>query len=165
MNITRIHILLALLILSLAGCGAPRSGLQAEQPPVKRSAFSLFADFIEVESLTPTMRWQTIGQVLMEKEAQRVNLVDLSDITYELRIWETETEYSGDLVYSRTGITTPYHTLETSLAPSQKFLWSVRAHFLMDGKKRMSEWGLTGYLLQDEPVPNPACFRFKTPSK
>ncbi len=157
--------ILFILALAFSGCGAPRSGLQAEQPPVERSSFSLFPKFVEVESLTPTLRWQTIGQVLMEKEERRIDLATLSDITYELRIWETATEYSGDLVYSRTGLKRPFHMVEEALAPGQKYLWTVRAHFLLNGKKRMSEWGLTGYLLQDEPVPNPACFRFKTPDR
>jgi len=156
---------LTALLLMLTACGTPRAGLQAEYPPAQRSTFSLFADFAQVETLTPTLRWQTIGQVLMEKNERKLTLSELTDITFELRIWETATDYSGNLVYSRTGIKTPYHTLEEPLYPNSKFLWSVRAHFTTEGKKRISEWGMTGFLLQEEPVPNPSCFRFKTPQQ
>lgn len=160
-NHTPYLLFLALLILS--ACGTPRAGLQGEYPPQQQSTFALFGEFTETESLSPTLRWQTVGQVLMEKNERDIDRSSLTEITYELRIWQTATEYSGILIYSRMGLETPYHMLEEPLKTDTKYLWSVRAHYLVDGKSRLSEWGMSGYLLQDEPVPNPACFRFKTP--
>lgn len=141
------------------------SGLQAEYPPKERSLVSLFGEFVEADSLTPTLRWQTVGQVLMEGNERNIDKDALTDITYELRIWKTETGYAGRRVYSRKGIKTPYHALEESLEENSRYLWSVRAHFMVNGKPRVSEWGMAGFLLQDEPVPDPACFRFKTGNK
>jgi len=149
-------------LLVISACGTPRAGLQGEYPPLVRGTFSLFGEFSAVDSLTPTLRWQTIGQVLMEKNERKIDKADLTDVSYELRIWKTETEYSGDLVYLRLGLEMPYHALEEALEPDTRYLWSVRAHFLVGGRPRVSEWGLSGYLLQDEAVPNPSCFRFRT---
>jgi hypothetical protein len=87
----------------------------------------------------------------------------IEDVRYELRIWKTMTASSGELVYDRERLTLPYHKLEEALEPSTKYLWSVRSHFMRDGHPRTIEWGLAGYLLRGEVVPNPSCFRFKTP--
>jgi len=162
MKLHKIFILCLLALLALSACGVPHAGLMAEYPTRERDGCMLFSKFKTVETLTPTLRWQTIGQVLMEGNERNINRADLTDISYELRIWETETGYSGRLVYSRLGIATPYHTLEEPMKSDVRYLWTVRAHFKVDGKERVSEWGMTGFLLQDEPVPNPSCFRFKT---
>jgi hypothetical protein len=57
----------------------------------------------------------------------------------------------------------PHHEVEEPLEPTTKYLWSVRAHFISDSHPRTIEWGLAGLLLRGETVPNPSCFRFKTP--
>ena len=46
----------------------------------------------------------------------------------------------GELVYSKQGLTTPEHQLETPLEPDSRFFWTVRAHFRLDGKRRVTEW-------------------------
>lgn len=87
----------------------------------------------------------------------------IGEVTYELRIWKTTTEESGKLVYAREGLKVTHHTLEKPLEPGTKYLWSVRAGFTIDGRSQVIEWGLAGYLLRDQTVPNDSCFRFKTP--
>ena len=94
-----------------------------------------------LESLRPTMRWETFPG---EK------------VTYDLRIWELK-ELStggfredmkmlhiaskvGEVVYKSEGLTESEHTLETSLSPSTTYAWSVRARFVQDGKVRVTEW-------------------------
>jgi hypothetical protein len=44
------------------------------------------------------------------------------------------------LVYSQQGLVTPEHTLGTPLQPSSLYFWTVRAHFMLDGKRRATEW-------------------------
>jgi hypothetical protein len=95
-----------------------------------------------LESLRPTMRWETFPG---EK------------VTYDLRIWELK-ELStgsrgpkrlhiatkvGEVVYKSEGLTENEHTLETSLSPSTTYAWSVRARFVQDGKVRVTEWSKT----------------------
>jgi len=46
----------------------------------------------------------------------------------------------GELVYSQQGLLNPEHTLETPLQPSSLYFWTVRAHFMLDGKRKATEW-------------------------
>ena len=46
----------------------------------------------------------------------------------------------GELVYSKQGLTSPAHQLETPLEPDSRYFWTVRAHFTLDGKRRATEW-------------------------
>ena len=38
----------------------------------------------------------------------------------------------GELVYTKEGLLNPEHTLGTSLQPSSRYFWTVRAHFMLD---------------------------------
>jgi hypothetical protein len=156
-----IFVLISLFVLT--GCGTPKAGLQAQYPPVKKGMFALWGEFIEVDFLQPTLRWQPFPRQEDRDADQGGFLSRIEDVTYELRIWKTITASSGQMVYSRENLRLPYHKLEEPLEPSTKYLWSVRAHFMRDGQPRTIEWGLAGYLLRGEVVPNPSCFRFKTP--
>jgi hypothetical protein len=45
----------------VAGCGKPAVvGLHPDNPPVTRKGLSLLTDFVEVDTLTPTFRWQPL---------------------------------------------------------------------------------------------------------
>jgi hypothetical protein len=161
------HLAYPVMVLVLAfilnGCGMPRVGLQPQYPPVKKGMFALWGKFIEVDSLKPTLRWEPFPRQQDLDKDEKGYLSRIEDVTYELRIWKTITASSGELVYSRESLRLPYHKLAEPLEPSTQYLWSVRAHFLREGRPHTIEWGLAGYLLRDEVVPNPSCFRFKTP--
>jgi hypothetical protein len=147
----------------IAGCGGiPKAGLHPENPPAEMGTFALWTDYVEVESLQPELRWQTFPRPedIEADKAGELNLIQ--ELSYELRVWKTITGSSGELVYKRRGLTQAHHTLEEPLEPSTKYLWSVRAQFMLDGYTRVTEWGLAGFLLQGEVVPNPSCYRFKT---
>ena len=155
--------LVLVLLVFVTGCGTPKVGLQAQYPPVKKGMFALWGKFIEVDSLQPTLRWEPFPRQEDRDADQEGVLSGIEVITYELRIWKTITASAGELAYARGRLTLPYHKLEEPLEPSTKYLWSVRSHFMLNGKPRTIEWGLAGYLLRGEVVPNPSCFRFKTP--
>ena len=162
-TIRRQNFLALILLVSIAGCGTPKVGLQPQYPPIKKGMFALWGKFIEVDSLQPTLRWEPFLRQEDRDADQEGFLSGIEDVRYELRIWKTITASSGELVYARGRLTLPYHKLEEPLEPSTKYLWSVRAHFMRDGHPRTIEWGLAGFLLRGETVPNPSCFRFKTP--
>jgi hypothetical protein len=147
-----------------AGCGTPKVGLQPQYPPFKKGMFALWGEFIEVDSLQPTLRWQAFPRPEDRDRDEKGILSRIQDVRYEVRIWKTITASSGNLAYARGRLALPYHKLEEPLEPSTKYLWSVRSHFMLDGHPRTIEWGLAGFLLRDEVVPNPSCFRFATPS-
>jgi hypothetical protein len=148
----------------MPGCGSISSiGLRPEYPPFEKGSFKLWGEFVEVDSLQPTLRWQAFPRAEDQDTDKEGNLERVEDVSYELRIWKTVRGYSGRLVYARDGLTTPYHELEEALEPSSKYLWTVRARFVLDGLPQVTEWGLAGYLLRGTVVPNPSCFRFLTP--
>ena len=158
------QILIYLLCLALiAGCGSiPMAGLHPENPPAEKGTFALWTNYVEVDSLQPELRWQTFPRPEDIKADKTGELNLIQEISYELRVWKTITGSSGELVYARRGLTLPHHQLQEPLEPSTKYLWSVRAQFVLDGYTRVTEWGLAGFLLQGEVVPNPSCYRFKT---
>jgi len=153
----------ALLVLLLAGCGAPKLvGLQPEYPPIKRGLRSPWGEFVEVDGLRPTLAWQAFPR---PDHVQRDDALRRArDVRYEIRVWQTEGGLAGVRVYERIGIDGPAHTLTTDLRPGARYLWTVRAHFLLDGAAYITEWGLSSPNLRSHVVPNPSCFRFRTPA-
>ena len=155
-----------LLVISslLSACGtAPPTGLQPEYPPAERERFKLWGKFIRVESLQPTLRWQQLPRPHHGQSDPDGYLERITDVNYQLRVWKTDNGFSGRLVYARDGLQEPFHQLEQPLEPLAKYLWSVRARFLLDGRPSVSEWGLSSHLLRGYTLPNPSCFRFSTP--
>jgi len=153
---------IAILVVT-AGCGIPVAGLQPEYPPVERRTFSILTEFVEVSSLEPTLRWEPFPRPIDRKAGEEGGLDRIGEVTYELRLWKTTTGESAELVYARGGLKVPHHILEKPLEPGTRYLWSVRAGFTVDGHFQVIEWGLAGYLLRGQTVPNDSCFRFQTP--
>jgi len=145
-------------LVALCGCGMPMVGLAPKSPQAESKAFSQWLAFTPVDTLTPTLRWQALDARSLDNPGK------IADVTYELRVWSTTSGYSGDLVYARDGLPQPFHQVEQPLQPQTKYLWTVRAHFTLDDEPWVTEWGMAGYLLRDEVVPNAACFRFETPA-
>jgi hypothetical protein len=162
---TRLHTILFLIVVGLlSGCGGiPSIGLQPENPLVEKGSFKLWGEFVEVDSLQPTLRWQPFPRAEDRNSDKEGNLDRVENVSYQLRVWKTVRGYSGRLVYARDGLTTPYHELDRALEPSSRYLWTVRARFVLDGLPQVTEWGLAGYLLRGDVIPNPSCFRFITP--
>jgi hypothetical protein len=61
-------------------------------------------------------------------------------VTYDLKIWRSGRLGPDALVYNRTNLKQASHKLETALEPSSLYYWSVRAHFIEQGKDRITEW-------------------------
>jgi len=163
-----LEVLLSVIIVAFtAGCGGiPVVGLHPEYPPVGKSPLALYSDFVMVDSLQPTFRWEPFPRREDLDADEEGVFRRIKAVAYELRIWKTTTGTSGPLVYTREGLKVPNHQLEEPLEPSAQYLWTVRARFtLIDGRLNFIEWGLAGNLLRGQTVPNPSCFRFKTPGQ
>jgi hypothetical protein len=125
----------------IAGCGKPSIvGLHPEAPPATRKGMSLQTDFVEVDTLTPTFRWQPLA-IRIDSPADQ-EPARIENITYEIRIWRTVSSDAGKLVYQRSRLTATEHHVEQALDYVTRYLWSVRAHFAIDGKNRTTEWTL-----------------------
>ena len=145
------------------GCGQVSIvGLRPESPPVSRQGFTLFTEYVELDTLTPTFRWQPLS-ACHASDLPGGQSDPFEQVTYELRIWRTTPGVGGKLVYARAQLTTTEHRLAHALAPGTRYLWSVRAHFFLHGQQRVTEWALAGYPLRSETVPSDACLRFRTP--
>jgi hypothetical protein len=96
--------------------------------------------------------------------------------TYELKIWRAEDyipaeeeyvpawfvyAFHAELVYARSGLTEPVHTVETPFAPDTLYLWTIRARFELNGEPRVTEWG--GRRFPSAKIPPLGYYMFKTP--
>jgi hypothetical protein len=61
-------------------------------------------------------------------------------VTYDLKIWRSGRLGPDALVYNRTNLKQATHKLATALEPSSLYYWSVRAHFVEQGKDRITDW-------------------------
>ena len=146
------------------GCTKPAVvGLYPTAPPVARKGFSLLTDFVEVDTLTPTFRWQPL--FFSANHSTGTEPARIENITYEIRIWRVIRNDGGKLVCLGEKLATTEYRPEKPLDPGTRYYWSVRAHFEIDGQNRTTEWTLAGYLLRNEAVPNDSCLRFKTPER
>jgi hypothetical protein len=173
-------IFLIIVAVSLASCSAPTLGLKPLYPENKIHKDKLL--FTPVDSLQPVLRWEPFPSEGIHADAEQVSKI--RDITYELNIWLSENDYPFSLIYARRDLPEPRHMVEESLLPCTKYFWTVRARFLIDGKKRVSEWGISAQpwfwydpskyygvtvavgdeLVRRSPVvPNPNLYRFETP--
>ena len=144
------------------GRGAEQSlalGLRLKHPPLKEGLGSF-----EVSSAQPTLEWESLsklsppegasrctvtvaghcdlGQLAENQEAELRPVLERNrDVTYELRVAGVGQVQAPKLVYARAGLTTPSHTLEVPLQTGAEYIWSVRAHFELDGRWRVTAWG------------------------
>ena len=166
-------------LLIIAGCILPANvtGLGPEYPPAGWNFWSGGPAYPDVDSLRRTLRWESFPR-REDLEADRAGVLRrLNAVTYDLKIWkaiegypitriqrEEKTAGPGELIYSRTGLPTPHHRLETPLEQSTQYFWTVRARFKINGRSRVTEWGeqiiVAGRLFDPQIVSH---YRFKTP--
>jgi hypothetical protein len=130
----------------------PPYALKPERPPVAR-VFDLRGAFSEgyrgglgglkyvyVESIQPRLAWERFPRDFDGIASERV-----SNVTYDLRVYRAANAgvvfTTGLLVYERSGLTEPEHRISESLVPCQRYTWTVRARFTLDGQPRATEWG------------------------
>jgi len=164
--------LVPLAFLSLVACARPLevAGLR----PLSPEPYNLAP---RLESLQPELRWESFPRPI-DLDADRGGWVSrVQHVTYDLRIWRGVGDHSGyqdiypdELVYARTALAMPEHTVETALASGTQYLWSVRARFELDGQLRVTPWGvlrLPRQTLVDDSrsmsVPPRGYYRFVTP--
>jgi hypothetical protein len=133
---------LFLALLLLSACGRPIiSGLEPQYPPA----------WSTVDSLRPTLKWESFPTERDTKKGARDFVQGLSHVTYDLKIWRVDDDWpirrvapNGDLlapapVYSRTGLQEPHHLIETPLQANSQYFWTVRARFLSQGSPRVTQ--------------------------
>ncbi|MFZ4860079.1 MAG: hypothetical protein ACOYL3_27260 [Desulfuromonadaceae bacterium] len=82
-------------------------------------------------SPVPTLRWEAFPG---------------KNVTYDLRIWHAAPYESplnissGELVCEKEDLLESFYTVEVPLEGFRPYLWSVRAHFDVDGIRRVTQW-------------------------
>jgi hypothetical protein len=162
------------LVLLLGAC-APGAviGLRPEYPPTGQLFRDSGYDFVEVDSLQPTFRWEAFPRkqdLAADKEGV---LGTLTTLTYDLQIWRAgySFQYPAERVYATQGLAEASHRIEAPLSPGTRYSWSVRARFVVNGEPRVTEWAMYEWedtRLRgpfDELYPSPRYFRFVTPAR
>ena len=159
----------------------PVFGLKPEYPENRIDTNEIL--FVEVDSLQPTLRWESFPRPQDLIEDKEGMLYLMRNVTYDLKIWSAEGDYPYAIIYSKQGLREAYYKLKEPFEPCSKYFWTIRARFEIEGKVRVTEWGISQRKfshqicpridigINSSPalgrrspiVPNPALYRFKTP--
>jgi hypothetical protein len=125
-----------------------------------------------IDTLRPTLQWSAFPRELDRQKLDPEVLRKIDNVTYDLRIWDVDSHnISGQfrrnrLFYERTDLMAPEHTMEVLLAPATKYVWSVRARFVFDGRPMATRW-VTRYAVEStcflDDIPEWGYSNFKTP--
>lgn len=120
-------------------------------------------EWFAVEELQPRFEWEAFPRAGDIAEAPD-EMSKVADVTYDLIIASEENLAPAEVVYQRTGLILPEHTISISLQPEKRYFWTVRARFNLDGRSRTTEWSSTSYFAREKiTVPSHFNFRFRTP--
>lgn len=115
--------------------------------------------YAQVTTLQPTLHWTAFPRDIDRQELDPELLHKITDVTYDLRIWDQEAElqnksfteqWRNRVIYERAGLIEPQHLIETPLAASKTYYWSVRARFKMDGQPMALRWSRSSNECQSE---------------
>ncbi len=120
-------------------------------------------DWKAVDSLQPTLKWQAFpGE--SDVAGAPAEMARVKGVCYDLLIARHEHSEPGEIVYRRYGLAAPEHRLETPLEPDTLYYWTVRAHFELDGRPRVTEWASMDFLPTQNIDGTPrALWKFLTP--
>lgn len=120
---------------------APHCMLEPLYPP--QEDFGLFPAqliFSEIDTLQPTLEWETFPRD-EDRKADSVGILGrINEVAYELKVWKGKDGAPEELLYRRSGLPVPEHTIEVPLQPGTEYFWAVRAHFKFDGQERLTKW-------------------------
>lgn len=158
---TVLWLYITFMAISLTGCSfKPNiSGFRPIYPALVYSLTDLIV-WTEVNSLTPRLHWQPYPgehQTIQGTEITpfiTLDLGEISDKQYDLKLWEVNDQLLPILVYEVESLSQPQHTVGKALKPGTKYLWSVRARYKTNGETRLSEWSLSQL-----PCPPPYGFK------
>jgi hypothetical protein len=136
-------------------------GLAPIAPKPKPASSTLWngIPFVPADSRQPTLKWSPY--------APSAELGEISNVSYELKIWSVPAGFSPSLLYHKQNLFEAEHHVAQLLSPESNYYWTVRAHFLRNGRPAVSSWGQIKTSNSAERWPGPIRFdllyRFKTP--
>ena len=112
----------------------------------------------EVDSVQPLLKWEAFPRPRDLKKGNLPLLNKISDVTYDLKIWEAINDYPERLVYDRTGLNDSQHRPIVPLKPSTKYFWTLRARYKLAGQSQVTRWAFSSMpsnVPSDYPVRSP----------
>lgn len=133
----------------------------------------------EVDSVQPTLRWQAFPTPDMVQADQNRELERLTDVQYDVRLYDIPASESGVFRYLAPGdqileatLATPRYTLEWPLKACGAYFLTYRARFNLGGLPRATQWAgfhtpvvhcWDGFTAWIEPSHSYAAFRAHCP--
>lgn len=119
-----------------------------------------------IDSLLPTLKWEPLPRPVDPALPNADAIANISNVRYDVRIWEVVNDARGPLVAESTDLPEPVYTPGAALKPHTKYFWSFRAHYRFDGAPLRTGWAIlwrydTGCV--PDPIPDIDYFRFMTP--
>jgi len=134
------------LLMLLAACAPHVSGLMPIEPAPDGGA---------IDSLRPVFRWEPMPG----GDDPRI-----TDLVYDVQVLYA----TGGIALQRDGLTECEYQAETPLDSSRAYVWTVRARFRWEGRRRCTDWSrLTdpGERLAVLVGPPPKFLPFRTPAE
>lgn len=137
-------------------------------PPNDYSFFGRELLFPRVTSLQPTLEWEAFPAEKQRIRFKEETGQEVTDVTYDLRIWEVDEGLPGELVYERKGLRSSQHALEKTLRPGTRYYWSFRACFFLGTGTPCTPWAYsllpsTHGNCENLVIPPANHYRFQTP--
>jgi hypothetical protein len=95
-----------------------------------------------VSELRPVFRWEPLPASFYRDTVA----TEIQNLSYEFKLYKGMNTDRGAFVlderevYIRSGLTLPTHVMETDLSACTPYFWTVRAHFTLKGRPRVTEW-------------------------
>jgi hypothetical protein len=117
-------------------------GLQPRNPKPEQAPFGAKWKSGAVGSLQPRLAWVPFPGQRDKEMDTKGRLNEIGRVSYDLRIWRLaeEMHHPPELVYERTCLIDPWHTVEQTLEPGTMYYWAVRARFVRDGHAGVTQW-------------------------
>lgn len=111
---------------------------------IRRYEPGMHIRYTPVDSLQPVLRWEPFPRPRDLKPANAAVLARISDITYDLKIWETSAGYPARLVDDVSGLADAQYRPVLPLKPATQYFWTFRAKYRFDGQVQVTRWAFSG---------------------
>jgi hypothetical protein len=138
-------------------------------PPLEIDYFPILKQVCpEVASRQPQLAWQPFPDEDRQTQFRDKTGHRATNVSYDLRVWETVGDQKGNLVYERYTLTASAHQVEDQLKSHKTYMWSVRACFDLDERAACTPWAFSlvpaGPEACNSTLVEPASYyRFRTP--
>lgn len=145
---------------------------------VVHNAPGIHIRYTKANSVEPLLAWEGFPRPRDQKPENEAVLHEISDVTYDLKIWEAPDDYPDRLVYDVSGLDQPRFRPPTPLKPATPYFWTFRARYELGGQPQVTRWAFSNipsFAPSDYPsrppagsceldaIPSTNYYRFVTP--